>query len=253
MKCSPALLLCLTMVPAFAGAMEYAPIPGGEFRSAIRYDDAGEPQRVAPFLLMTTPVSNADFARFVHQHPQWQRDRLPAVFASDSYLKAWSTPRKPGSSLEHDAAVTQVNWYAANAYCRAHDARLPTFLEWEYAAAADARQRDARDDSHWMTRQLDDGTARAIDAPPDAVANVYGIRELHGAVWEWTDDFSSLLGATDRRGQDDGNMPRFCGATALAFDDRRQYGVQKRFAVLSALDAADTLANLGFRCARSLP
>ena len=76
---------------------------------------------------------------------------------------------------------------------------------------------------------------------------------LHGAHWEWTQDFSSLLGDGDRRGQDDGESLRFCGATALAFNDPGDYGVVKRFVLLSALQPGATLGNLGFRCARSQP
>ncbi len=247
------LLLTCALVPANAGTAGYVDLPGGEFRSAVRYEEEGDRLRVVPFALMERPVSNAEFAAFLRQHPQWRRDRLPAVFSSPGYLGHWESAEAPGPGVDADAPVVRVNWYAADAYCRAQEARLPSFLEWEYAAAADARRTDARDDARWRTRQLDDGTPRAMDAAPDAPANAYGVRGLHGAVWEWSDDAASLPGAGDRRGADDGDRLKYCGATALAFNDREHYGVQKRFALLTALQPGDTLGNLGFRCARSSP
>ena len=57
----------------------------------------------------------------------------------------------------------------------------------------------------------------------------------------------------DRRGQQDGEALRYCGATAMSFNDPGDYGVVKRFVLLSALQPGATLGNLGFRCARSTP
>ena len=84
-------------------------------------------------------------------------------------------------------------------------------------------------------------------------ANAYGIHDLHGLVWEWTDDYSSMLVDADARNQGDPDNARFCGAGALSMDDRDNYAVLMRVAMLSALDGVDATANLGFRCARSVP
>jgi len=248
----PALLLACLVAPAMAGGPGYVGVPGGSFRSAIRYEESGDARSVAAFALMERAVSNADFARFVERQPQWRRDRVPALFAGPGYLGHWESATGPGAAVAADAPVVQVSWYAADAYCRAQDARLPTFLEWEYAAAADAHRRDARGDQGWQALLLNDATARALDAG-DAPPNAYGIHGLHGVAWEWVDDFATLMGDSDKRGADDGDKLKYCGATALAFNDRQHYGVMKRFALLSALQPVNTLGNLGFRCARSQP
>ncbi len=231
----------------------YRRVEGGDFRSSVRFEEATRIVRVASFSLMEKPVSNRDFAAFLASRPQWRRDRIPAVFASPGYLGHWAGADAPGDGVDADAPVTHVNWYAADAYCRAQQARLPRFVEWEYAAAADATRRDARGDTAWRMRQVDDGTPHAIDAAAGAPANAYGIHGLHGAYWEWSEDVASLLGDGDRRGQQDGNALRYCGASAMSFNDPADYGVVKRFVLLSALNPAATLGNLGFRCARSTP
>lgn len=249
----PLMMIAALALPAVAGQADYVEIPGGQFRSAIRYEENDGNLGVPAFSMMKHAVTLGEFQAFVERHPQWRRDRLPAVFSSPGYLAHWASAEAPGAQLDPQAPVVQVSWYAADAYCREQGARLPTFLEWEFAAAADGQSRDARANAAWRMRQLDDATPRALDAHADSPPNVYGVSGLHGAIWEWSDDFSSLLSATDKRGQDDGDRLKFCGATALAFNDRQHYAVLKRFALLSALQPGDTLGNLGFRCARSQP
>ena len=198
MKRMQLLLLALALAPALAGASGPAPgyrvIDGGAFHSSVRFEEVTGLVPVASYQLMERPVTNAQFAAFINEHPQWRRDRIPAVFASPGYLGHWAQADAPGAAIHADAPVVHVNWYAADAYCRAQSARLPTFLEWEFAAAADATRFDARDDRAWRLRQINDGTPRAIDAAADAPANAWGIHGLHGAHWEWSGDFASLLG-----------------------------------------------------------
>lgn len=245
-------LVVLGMSIPTAGALEHdwQDVQGGMFHSALLLEDPGRPVRVPSFSMTTRPISHAQFSQFLGQSPQWQRDRVPALFASPGYLRKWVDGATPGEVLDPNAPVVDVTWHAASAYCRWTGGRLPTFLEWEYASAADATQPDARGQSRWRAAVAHDGTAHAQDAKHD-IPNAYGLYQLHGATWEWVEDFSSLLGQGDRRGQDDGQALRYCGAAALSFEDAGNYAVVKRFVLLSALNAHSTLGNLGFRCARS--
>lgn len=249
----PVLLLALPVAALAAAGSGFVTLPGGRFTSALKYEDAPRVQ-VAAFELHKRPVTNGEFLAFVQAHPKWRRDRAPRVLADSRYLDHWAGPLQLRDPAQARQPVVDVSWFAAAAYCEAQGARLPTWSEWEYAAAADETRTDARKDPAWRERILG-WYARPSSGPlPRAglqAPNVYGVQDLHGLVWEWTDDFSSLMVAADNRKQGDPDKAKFCGAGALSMDDRENYAVLMRVAMLSSLEASSTTANLGFRCARS--
>jgi formylglycine-generating enzyme required for sulfatase activity len=59
--------------------------------------------------------------------------------------------------------------------------------------------------------------------------------------------------SADSRNQNDPEKLKFCGASALSAENREEYAVLMRIAMLSALEANYTTANLGFRCAAGAP
>lgn len=247
------LALALLATPALAAGGGWARLPGGEFKSVLRYEDTGGKVTLAPFELQRLPVTNAEFLDFVRRNPDWQRGRAPEVFAEPRYLKHWQGPTTLGPAALPEQPVTNVSWFAAQAYCEAQGARLPTWAEWEYAAAADETRADARSDPAWRERILawySLPSNRPLAAVGQGPADLHGVRDLHGLVWEWVEDYSAMLVSADNRDQGDPDNLKFCGAGALAMDDRENYAVLMRVAMLSALQAEDTTANLGFRCAR---
>ena len=250
------LLACFISTASLAGGT-YVRIPAGEFGSVLKYEDNKGKQKVAGFELMKQPVTNAEFLTFVRNHPQWQRGRVPKVFAEPKhYLSHWQAPLVLGAKVSPQQPVTQVSWFAATAYCEAQQARLPTWSEWEYTAAADRTRRDARSDSAWRESILS-WYSKPSNTPLANVgqtpANVYGVQDLNGLVWEWTEDYSAMLVSADNRNQSDPDKSKFCGASALSMEDKENYAVMMRVAMLSSLEAVNSTSNLGFRCARSLP
>ncbi|MCU6499059.1 formylglycine-generating enzyme family protein [Rugamonas sp. A1-17] len=249
---SALLTLAVLAGDGMAGDADYRAIAGGTLRSVLPADGVASPATVAPYLLRTRLVTNAEFSAFVQHTPEWQRGQVPALLAAPSYLSGWSgaTDFKP---LAADAPVVHVGWFAAQAYCASEGGRLPRWYEWEFAAAADDHRADARDDPAWLAHILG-WYADAGKQPPHSVAtgqaNYYGIHDLHGLVWEWVEDYSGLFVNADSRASGDQKLLDYCGGAALSLADRRNYAVLMRLALLSAMDARQDGANLGFRCVR---
>lgn len=250
----PLLAVCLAALLCAAGASggEYRPLPGGRLRSVLPADGVASDATVAPFLMRTRPVTNGEFRAFVRAHPEWERGQAPALFVAPTYLQDWGSARD-SAPLAQDGPVTRVSWYAAAAFCASEQARLPRWYEWEFAAAADERRPDARDDPAWLARILDWYAAPGT-RPPHAVAanapNYYGLYDMHGLIWEWVDDYSGLFVNADSRARGEQKSLDYCGGAAVSLADRRNYAVLMRLALLAAMESQQDGANLGFRCAR---
>lgn len=214
------------------------------------------PTRVAAFEMDVHPVTNAEFLEFVRVHPEWRRSRVKRLFADESYLRHWKGDLELGVAAPPSSPVVHVSWFAARAYCRSVGKQLPTVDQWEYAAAADETRRDATRDPDFQDR-LRSWYARPTPEPLPAVgataANVYGIGDLHGLVWEWTLDFNSALVTGESRADASLERSLYCGAGAANATDFENYAAFMRYAFRSSLQARYCVGNLGFRGARPGP
>lgn len=228
-------------------------IPGGRY--VPLYSPDGRAVAVEAFELDRRPVTRAEFLAFVRENPEWRRSRVKPVFADDGYLFDWDGDLDYGGAEDAGRPVTDVSWFAANAYCRWRGARLPTLDEWEYVARADERRRDATDDEAFRRRMLELAT-RPQAVPPAPVGsgleNVYGVADMHGLVREWVFDFNSVLSSADSRGTGVRDPQLYCAAGATGATDRDDYAGFLRYAFRASLDGTATIGNLGFRCARSM-
>jgi formylglycine-generating enzyme required for sulfatase activity len=222
-----------------------ARIAAGEYRPLRTAD--GRTVRVNAFAIDTVMVSRASFAEFVRRHPRWAKGNVSKSLADSDYLKDFHTAN-PGRR-----PATWVSWHAAQAYCQARGARLPTTAEWEYLARANEREREraAADEPAFRQRTLE----LALSARPSAfligsgLRNVWGVRDLHGGPFEWTQDFA---------GPATGHHPHLhkegatCGSGAVDSGDASDYAAFLRAAFRTAATTQTTAGNIGFRCAATL-
>jgi len=252
----PGLLSHVLQTPARNRAAQEARwtrIPGGPFRPPYAGARGESEFLVEPFWLARDPVTNQEFEHFVEFFPLFRRGAIAPLFADAGYLADWAGPTEPGPNLPPDAPVVGVSWFAAKAFCESQGARLPTELEWELAAAASETAADGRNEPAWRSRILDWYSRPATVPFPTGHSppNYYGVRDLHGLVWEWVLDFNSTMVSSDSRNAGGGDAATFCGAGALGFADAGDYAAFMRTAFRSSLRADYTAKALGFRCARS--
>ncbi|MGB5855658.1 MAG: formylglycine-generating enzyme family protein [Oceanisphaera sp.] len=245
-----ALLLSVTILQASVPFM--VELPRGEVRPLYLTKDSPLTQ-VAPFRLDTTPVTNRQFSDFVRQHSHWQSKQAPALFVEAQYLSHW--PDNGPAPEQQAQPVTYVSWFAASAYCQAQGKRLPTVSEWEYVAqASELAANGSKEPGYtqrilsWYARPATDALTRVGQGP----ANYWQVYDMHGLVWEWTQDFNTALVTGESRGDSALDQGLFCGSGAAGSADPSDYAAFMRFGFRSSLKAPYTLGNLGFRCAQDI-
>jgi len=232
-----------------------ARIPAGMYRPLFRASDDPKEIPVRAFWLDVSPVTNADFLEFVRAHPRWRRSEVKRLFADENYLKDWASDLELGTNLPAQAPVTWVSWFAAKAYATWRGKRLPTIAEWERVAGASQTQADGSKDAEFQKQvRAWYATPAPAQLPPvgRAPANYFGVRELHGVVWEWVSDFNTALVTGDARGDTGLERQLFCASGAVGAKDTGDYPAFMRFGFRSSLKADYTVHNLGFRCAKDL-
>lgn len=241
-----------TVVPAADPEAGVVSIPAGRYVPlyATGSDSLGIP--VEAFRLDVSPVTVGEYLAFVRATPAWRKGAASPALADSAYLSRWDDALDPGA-VPLDRPVTEVSWFAARAYCRWAGGRLPTTDEWEYVAqASEARANAFRDpDFNRAVLALVQGRApsNALPAAGTTDRNVFGVRDLHGLVWEWTADFNNqmLTGA----GRDDKGVDRglFCASGSVGTTDPSNYAAFLRWAHRTSLEGPTTAPGLGFRCA----
>lgn len=226
----------------------------GIYKPLFRGENDPKEIPVKAFHVDICPVTNGEFLEFVRANPKWRRSQVKRLFADESYLQNWKEDVSFDESLRH-LPVTFVCWFAAKAYAQWSGKRLPSVAEWEYAAAASPTRLDGENDAAFQKETLRWYATPSPELLPQVGAgraNLHGVRDLHGLVWEWVSDFNTAMVTGDARGDTGLERQLFCGAGAQGASDRANYAAFMRYGFRSSLKANYALHNLGFRCAKDL-
>jgi len=198
--------------------------------SRARYEDeVRRPVQVSPLGMDRFEVTTSAFRRFV---------QATGYGADPRAIEAAHAPRLP---------VTWVDLADASAYCAWVGGRLPTAVEWEFAARGTAPRRfpwgdtppdgtrgnfcDLRCPEAWATPDHDDGwAARAPVGSFPAGVTPRGLEDLSGNVREWTASAAS-----------DGQAMVKGGGYRNAYDDMISADVR-------ANPWSTRVPDIGFRC-----
>ncbi|MEO8342283.1 MAG: formylglycine-generating enzyme family protein [Gallionella sp.] len=191
---------------------------GSPKTEAGREKDEGPVHQVniAGFALSRTEITRGQFAAFVKKTKYNTGDKCWTLEGGkyDSRKGNWS---EPGYPQDDQHPVTCINWDDAQAYAAwlsqktGKQYRLPTEAEWEYAARAHTKtprywgggnpeeaciyanvadktaQSRIKGALSWSVHNCTDGFA--YTAPVSHFkANAFGLRDMLGNVWEWTED-----------------------------------------------------------------
>jgi formylglycine-generating enzyme required for sulfatase activity len=204
------------------------------------------PVKISAFQLDAFPVTNRQFLDFVREHPEWRRSQVKPLFADHHYLASWRADLELPDKAAASEPVTNVSWFAAEAYCEARDLRLPTTEQWEYAFADQGRRQSEIEQRalEWLSTP----NPVRLSAVGRGEPNGYGVYDLVGLVWEWTLDHNSFMTGTEQRNTSSKDDAAFCGGGSIGVNDATNYPAFMRYAMRSSLKANYAVENVGFRC-----
>ncbi|MFK5878772.1 MAG: formylglycine-generating enzyme family protein [Flavobacteriaceae bacterium] len=204
------------------------------------------------FSMDVYPVTNQEYVDFVKKNPKWQKSNVIKLFADGNYLRGWTDDITLGGNQSPKAAITNISWFAAKAYCECQDKRLPTIDEWEYVAMANKELPDARELKDYNEYILSwyEKPKTFNNEIGSTFKNYWGVYDLHGLVWEWALDFNSVLVSGESRKDLDNDSNLFCGSAAIGATDLMNYAAFMRYAIRGSVKANYTMKNLGFRCVK---
>jgi iron(II)-dependent oxidoreductase len=156
--------------PVGGDGLELVEVPGGPAEigapgEVFSYDNE-RPRHVrdvGAFRIARHPVTNATWMRFCEgggyvRREWWSREGW-------AWKEDYDITHHPGAEAgDPDAPVVHVSWFEADAFARAHGARLPSEFEWEKAAASGQLE---------GTEQVWEWTASCFDGYPGFVAHPY--------------------------------------------------------------------------------
>jgi formylglycine-generating enzyme required for sulfatase activity len=227
-------------------------VPAGNYTLFFE-NKTGKTVRVKAFYLDVRAVTNAEFLEFVKANPQWAKSKVSKLYADAGYLKHWAADLNPGRNYAQikNSPVTNVSWFAANAYCKWKGKRLPTTDEWEYAGSANIVN-DPRPLEKIILDWYCKPTPQVLPSVCSGPKNKLNLYDMHGLIWEWVSDFNSTLMEGDSRSNSALNRDLFCASGSFGASNKEDYAAFMRFAFRGSLKAKYTVSNLGFRCAKDL-
>ena len=232
--------------------VKMVPIKGGSYKPFYGSDTIFV--EIKPFLIDEHLVTNVDFLKFVKANPKWKKSNIKKLYADESYLMSWASDTTLAPNAKPDAPITQISWFAAKAYANSVKKRLPTLDEWEFVAMANEKMPNARKEKSYSDYIVDLYLIknRQFNPVKQSAANYYGVYNIFDLVWEWTDDFNSVLTTGDSRESSYDNKGLFCAGGATGATDILNYAAFMRFGFRASLKADYTVGNLGFRCAKDI-
>lgn len=212
---------------------------GGELGPDVQWFSAERPQHkvyVEEFYIDKYEVTNRQYKEFVSatMHP------MP---------RHWEGGNYPEGRADHP--VVYVSWDDANAYCRWAGKRLPTEIEWEKAA----RGTDARiwpwgnsfDRTKCNVEAWEGSDSKPVGSYPEGVSP-YGVHDMAGNVWEWTDSWYDAYPGSKYRTTEFGRKLRVLrGGSWYHYDSLGPIGARCASRDRASPQSISYVA--GFRCA----
>lgn len=251
--------LAIIILTAFPGLLtaqknvvpekEMVTIPAGNYKPFF-VTKSDKPLRIASFKMDETAVTNREFLEFVKANPEWRKSKVNRLFADTNYLRYWESDLSIGKTHQdiYHSPVVNVSWFAAQAYCRWKNKRLPTVAEWELAANGAPKNTRYSSLTDYILNWYKKPNLPILPNIKSTYQNVYRLYDMHGLIWEWTFNFNSFIASAGSRGSNSDEQKLFCAAGSVNVVDKTDYAGFLRYSYRGSLKGNFCINNLGFRC-----
>ncbi len=158
-------------------------VSAGEFL----YGDDKKKMYLDGFWMAKTPVTNAEYKRFLDANPSHD---VPFRDAGWAMPYNWDRQQRAYQEGKDDHPVVLVSWHDAKLYAKWAGMELPTDEQWEKAArGTDGGQYPWGEewrDNHCNTWESNIGSTTSVGQFSPQGDSYYGCIDMVGNVWEWT-------------------------------------------------------------------
>jgi len=223
-------------------------IPAGKYIRGTnnRLPDEG-PQYTAEtkaFWIDKYEVTNLQYKQFIDATNR----KSPSHFRNRTY---------PEGKVDHP--VVFVSWYDARDYCQWAGKRLPTDIEWEKAARGTADDRDfpwgdtfdvtkVNSPVRWKSLNMEGDTMPVGSL--EAGKSPYGLYDMSGNVWEWTDSWYTQYPGNTWASENYGELYKVLKGGSFWDCSYYQCGVSAPVFNRSYFKQNVTNSSFGFRCVK---
>jgi formylglycine-generating enzyme required for sulfatase activity len=177
-------------------------VESGKIRLGNKHGENDEqPARkiiIKNFYISKFEVTNTQFATFLNEKGNQIEQNAPWIDLNGQWnsLKCRIYEKENKFFVEdgfENFPVNYVNWHGANAYCKWLGGRLPTEAEWEYAAKGGKYFK--KKTIHEIEKNIDqyawyfNNSEENIHEIGQKKANVLGLFDIYGNLWEWCNDY----------------------------------------------------------------
>jgi iron(II)-dependent oxidoreductase len=196
-------------VTVIVQGLRFLNIPGGKLLQGDGEDGFASiqlphPVSIPAFLMSEIEVPNSLFQTFIEENPEWALGNKSSLIerrlVDAQYLSSW--PNGMDQPDWQALPVTNISFYAAQAFCQwlttklpsaysEYSARLPFESEWEWASRGGLVGADY---PTGRPSAQDRFFSSDIDGPSPvggSARNGYGLQDMTGNVWEWCLDWYS--------------------------------------------------------------
>lgn len=222
-------------------------MPEGTF---IMGDDGGQVDERPQRAVSLSAYEIDQYEITVRQYKDFVTESQHQTSAEADGKPITATWRLDDEPARWDHPVRYVSWWDADSYCRWLGKRLPTEAEWEYAArGSDLRRYPWGSD--FDSQRVPQGDTAPVGFYTNG-ASPFGLYDMSGNVWEWTEDWYdptayAASGVRDPRAEKVTDQKAIRGGGYNSSPDDQR--VTRRIRNFPTTYHAD----VGFRCVKGIP